>query len=331
VGLQFARTDLMRIEQAIRGLDAHAERAFGVSVIEAELARRSLDDAELGDDVRKAFDAGRARWGVLSRQEIASAAWAEVNRRLALLLRGHEQSVASLEELLCAVVPTGPAKVLGLDFEATTLANWTSALAIAARITTNPVAKSREVPPWVIGHALNRLGSPTLDVADLRTLVRALLPAGAAPDPAEPEAIAEIVRTAGTARSSERPSAGRSRLALCVVGPDEGASMRSWTQPPRSGLALIVTQEQFALLAGKGLLNALRVPMVVAVGQDRLSGEPGTKTLNESVPRLLGKDGQAVVWVYPRREPGMRKPFVIDPQSPDEVLEYAQPPRSAPA
>ncbi len=300
-GLQFARLDARGIVAAI---DVVNQRITDLQVdLRMPDEALTLSEAWLATAVKTAFQLGRNSLAEMPRQTKIDAAWSELKARLERSFHLEPQGAASLEELLAATISAGPYLVFGLDLETVTLAKWSTAVMLACRITREPIAKAREVPDWVVEPALNRLGALALDHEPRKLLLDWL-----GPTSTETKVISHV-----------GSSGGRGRLALCVASSDT-SSMRTWVVPPRSGFAFVVTPEQAKLLFSRGLLGLSGLSFVLAQAR-----EPGITSVTPTLQDGLSAGRVAEVWVYRQREPGMEKPFLVNPQSPDEILEFAQP------
>ena len=311
-GLRFDRLDGSGIVRVVDELNRQLEATPGVRT---KAGAASAADADLGTlalAVSAAFLAGNAQMMQVTRQEKVDDAWEAAKARIERMSQGQEPGPVSADELLSAVMKAGPYRLLGLDFEAASLANWTTAVMLAAGITEGAISRSNEVPAWVIGHALNQLGSIWLDPGQLALFVGALLPARGL---AGTEPLSLLAAAAG----SSGDAGFRGGWALCVAG-SSSSPMQAWRSRPRSGMVLVVTPEQADLLIEKGLHEVMNVPYAIA-----RDGDLRSKAL-KSTPRYMGPAGQVPeVWVYRQREPAMKTPFIVDPQSPDEILQYATP------
>ena len=319
-GLRFPRLDGPSVLLALKDLNERMEDQYGF------VLRPQRDDFEEGydtivGDAAAAFETGARQLENLSRQDKIDQAWLAAKGRLHRSSEASRALDTSAAELVAGAIRSGPYRILGIDLESATLAQWTTTLMLAAEITEGRITPANQVPRWFIGHALTRLGIRQMQVAGIPPLMNWLLQKGNVEEASG--ATEEVYRNA----SESSASAQLRGMALCIAA--SGYSlMREWKQRPQAGMAWVVTPEQADLLFNRGLLAQLG-GMAFVIARD---GDGGAKPLNPAAPTPNHDHGHNLptpdlphVWIYRRREPAMLQPTLVNPASADAVLGYAVP------
>ena len=321
-GLRFAALDFAGVDRALEqlqlrivGEDAQAVATLWQAVRDIDLGAPAL--RKLATDVYNlGLEFGHSR----DLPHRVLSAWASLQHRLDAYAMAGEEAPADLDELLCSIAVAGPARLVGLDLGKMTLMRWTTAFLMAASVDKSSLP-FEEVPAWLIGHALNRLGGPSLHPQELEGLIDWAVGDRSLP----PRLGDEIYNTASRIASGEGEPDQSMRVAVCVTTGGD-APMAWWTKPPRRGMAFVIEpKELMAVMSGP--LATLKNPLTLAVAQGR-----GIRISEREIrSAVLTIDKRArLVWVYRQRVSQMFEPALVDPQGADELLDLipALPPPS---
>jgi hypothetical protein len=316
-GLDFSQRDGAGIVSALRQLRLPS----GLSPFELTV-NEALPMLDHAAGVAGFVDASLARGRALQarvlrepalRHALASTAWSDLKVRLDRALvadaEARDERVSpSLAEIACACMELGPGRLLALDLSKTTMHAWTTALLLANSLVKSKIMESQKVPQWMTGYALNRLGAATLARPTLVALIRSLR------SDADDAARDGVALQAQVATPGFTPR-NWNRIAVCVTcGP--GSVFDDWVGKPSTGMALVVTAQQFETLAGAGVFRVLEGAKLLVAVADPYK-QPG------SLERALAKVGAPVVYAYPFQQADMGRPRVVNPSRLHDLFDAA--------
>lgn len=318
-GLRFASLDSKGIDEAMNGFRTRSI-LLGFTVLDRDPAPRTsflpgVAAIGMNQTVGLARAHGELQFAVVkaARKTTVQAAWSSLHDRLRDAATPADAALADASELLCAMWQTGPASVVGLDPQRTTLENWTRAT--LAALDTGQVDPERRVPLWIAHFGLENLGAGSLR-PDIQGLLKRKLTAPPA-DPLQPGDGMLESRLATLQR--DRPwkgSADQVRSGVLILAPVTSLASL-WTARPTAGL-LAVSRSSSATLA---LHELMPVPFSGAgFAAEQPSEDPSPDQMNDLVRSALKTDAPTWLWVATRGARTEHVPAVLNPQGPDDVL-----------
>jgi len=318
-GLGFAGRDVPSIDRALQALaaDIVAQGVQSFSATWNGVSGVALHDEQLRHCAQDAHEAGSSFAQPALVGARATGAWRMLEGRLDAFVERREELAAGLDELLCSVGFVGPSRVIGLDLKAVTLEQWTTCFMKAASVE-KAAFEADEIPPWLIGYALNRLGGPALQSQELEGLVNWAIGNRTLPTRLHDQ----IHEVASRLSPNEIEPDQSQRVAICVTSGSD-APMVWWAKPPRRGVAFVIGPQDLHMVMN-GPAMALQSAPIVAVAQGR-----GIRLLERDIrAALAGYPVAKLIWVYRHRMTLMVEPSLVDPASADDVLDQVIAPSS---
>jgi hypothetical protein len=273
---------------------------------------------ELDDIVVKAFESGWVFAGrVYNASWMIHEAWRRLEERLQQLAFGQDGTVpAHASELACAMLGIGPGPALPLRLGEAGARIWTEVLltAVLEQRASPSSANPYGMPVSLVAHALERLGVRSLRIDVQQAVLEALVPAEA-PRKEIHEYVERFLLWKGDGLSCQ--------VAL-VVGPWLESMAEDWPMPPTGGLVLAAADINRQRLEAAGLDAIIRAEAV----ELRVAFEPWMARASETEQleawvRNLPRQSEFIrLWLYRSWRVGLRKPQLVDPESPDELWNW---------
>ena len=221
---------------------------------------------------------------------------------------------AHVAELVCALRGDGPARVLPLAQGTAGLREWTRVLleAVQGATARGAAPAGREHSAPLLALALDRLGAGALTPLVLQALLAALENASSG--------LWQAVATQAQALGLWTGPRSQARVAL-VLGPAESALTRGWPLPPRSGLVLAASVDDFDDLRKHVLdagLPAFTEPLLLAWEPSAPGTPDRRRDITRSLPATAGGPLQAL-YLYPAGQGGTDVPARSGVASADDL------------
>jgi hypothetical protein len=238
--------------------------------------------------------------------EICIAAWRQLLQRAGAAPDGRLTPSAQLDELFCAALGIGPAEFLSLDLSHSTLANWTDVLLQCIRPETDGPSTVSSMPHGLIVLAICRLGYLELAPPLQESIERWI----------------SVVMGSGEAVLDSRnypslPLGKGKGTALGLLIRREASVAGQWITPATQGMLLVLSVSDWRKLR-PFIFDMFPAPAVIAIEEPSLLDD----TEKDQIEAQSGQSTApySVRYIYVSKRDRMRKPFVIQPSSPDQIL-----------